>query len=119
MWLPVRGYEGSYEVSDDGRIRSVDRLIIPSSGPSYIMPGIELVRRRQRRGYLRVALSRHSVVKYFLVHRLVAEAFVPPFFGDQVNHRNFAKQENMANNLEWVTNAENVAHAVRGGRYAK
>jgi hypothetical protein len=119
-WLPIDGYDGAYEVSDDGRVRSVDRIIIPAGGgPEYKLRGTELVQKPHRKGYLQVALSKNSVVKYPLVHRLVAAAFVIPVTGPQVNHMDFNKKNNRYKNLEWTSDDGNRQHAIIGGRFRK
>lgn len=111
-WRPIRGYEGRYEVSNVGRVRS-----------SYKRQGFDGVRHLQRRkaGYVKVDLGYKGAKKTFDVHRLVAEAFIPnPANKTDVNHINGDKGDNRVSNLEWATRAENMAHSHevlgRGGR---
>lgn len=115
-WLPVRGYEGLYEVSDLGRVRSLDRIV---SGPRT-WRGRILTPTLNNVGYLGVMLSdgiRGVVLRR--VHRLVLDAFCrPPRPGEQANHRDFNKTNNRLENLEWTTPRENHAHAKAGGRIA-
>ncbi len=62
-------------------------------------------------GYARIVLNDLGNIKSVLVHRMVAEQFIPRMLGkDQVNHKDFNKQNNAVSNLEWVTGAENAAH---------
>lgn len=121
-WLPVRGYEGQYEVSDLGAVRSVDR--VSKRGRHFIrLAGRCLRGTITSHGYVAVSLrnaGQRQVKRY--VHQLVAEAFLTRKAGDEeVNHLNGNKQQNGASNLEWCTRAQNMAHAwdnglVREGR---
>lgn len=107
-WKPVVGYEGVYEASDIGNIRRV-------GSASGTRPGRILKPYLNRYGYMTVALSHHSRVKWFRVHRLVATAFLgePPFPDADVNHKNGSKTDNSISNLEWCTRSENLLHSYR------
>lgn len=103
IWKPVLNYEGLYEVSDLGRVKSVrrDKLMKIST---------------INRGYNDVALSKNGEVKRFLVHRLVAEAFCEKAEDKVVvDHINNNKNDNRAVNLRWISQKENV----RSGRLAR
>lgn len=117
-WRPVKDYEGRYEVSNLGRVRSLDHKaerIINGVHNDIDVKGRLLTPRIIRKGYLRVCLSKHD----YLVHRLVANAFVPnPDNLPQVNHIDEDKTNNRADNLEWVTNKENSDHGTRNERIA-
>lgn len=106
-WRDVPGYEGLYEVSDEGDVRSVRR-----SGASggFMSP-------HNNKGYLRVGLRKNGEAqKKFFVHRLVAEAFLPPVPGKHfVNHKDGDKRNNKPDNLEWCTTSENQKHAYQIG----
>lgn len=105
-WRPVVGWEDSYQVSSLGRVRRIATFRVLS-------PGI-------RSQYLSVALcvSGLSKLKSCTVHRLVAVAFHPGYTpGLEVNHVDGNKLNNRADNLEWVTPADNVRHAVRLGLF--
>lgn len=112
-WRPVPGYEGSYEVSDRGRVRGCDRLVPYNDTGRYkrwrgkiLKPGVE------KWGYQHVTLFSDGKRRLCKVHRLVAEAFLgpcPP--GLQVNHKNRNKSDNRVENLEYVTSLENIRHA--------
>lgn len=99
IWLPVEGYEGLYEVSDFGRVRS---LYNRTCEKRILKTG------RDKDGYLMVNLYKNDKQKTFKVHRLVALAFVPNMFGDDcVNHINEDKTDNRAENLMWCSRKEN------------
>lgn len=104
-WRPVVDYEGLYSVSSHGRVRS-ERNTTRSRKGAIIQPG-------DTHGYRLVALSAPGYArKTWLVHRLVAEAFIglPPCDGAQTNHRDGNRSDNRVENLEWVTPRENREH---------
>lgn len=105
-WLPVVGFEGLYEVSDFGNVRSLGRRIKHSRRPYDRVKygGILALRSNlDRSGYIEVGLVHSTGKKYQKkVHRLVAEAFLPnPFNLPQVNHKDFDVSNNRLENLEW------------------
>lgn len=103
-WKPVKDFP-RYEVSSQGRVRSV------TTSDRGHKPKI-LKLRLQMNGYLRCNLGRNGEVFTMLVHRLVAEAFLPPDAKrPTVNHRDGKKQRNCVENLEWSTLAENNRHS--------
>ena len=111
-WRPVKGFEDRYEVSNDGQIRSLDTVLNCRGTGTRIHKGKILPQRANCRGYITVNLCKDSKMHTKLVHRLVAEAFIPNIFGKpQVNHIDGNKKNNSITNLEWVTNAENAAKA--------
>ena len=116
IWLPIRGYEGLYEVSHLGRVRSVNREMIDSNGFKRTYKGRFLSLSAGANGYENIRLSRDGVGKNHSVHRLVAEAFVAnPEGKAQVNHKDRNPLNNDFTNLEWVTHQENADHAVETG----
>jgi hypothetical protein len=119
-WEPIVGYEGFYEVSNWGRIRSVPRVIftVNRKNASYkrIIKGGLLKLNTKWSGYPRVKLTRNSEYTKHSVHRLVAEAFLPnPDNKPCVNHKNGIRTDNYYHNLEWATYQENSQHAVDTG----
>lgn len=116
VWKDVIGYEGLYEVSNMGRVRSVDRYV--NSGGLGDKDRLSLKKGKilncspTKRGYTRVSLSRESKTNQVMIHRIVALAFLEPIEGkNNVNHINGIKEDNRDCNLEFVNQRENVLHA--------
>jgi hypothetical protein len=107
----------TYEVSDRGRIRSIDRVIdCGRRMGKYLKRGIVLRNTITREGYIITSICKEGIQKFYSVHRLVAEAFIPnPEGKAEVNHIDGNKTNNAINNLEWVTRSENHLHAFRTG----
>ena len=100
-WKDIEGYDGKYQVSDLGNVRSLNW-----KGTSEVRL---LNKRFTNAGYHKVLLSKNGVCKYSLVHRLVAEAFIPNPEGKQtVNHIDEVKTNNNVSNLEWCSLRENI-----------
>lgn len=114
-WRTISEYEGIYEVSSHGNIRSITREV------TQVQCGVEVVRclkgRSMRKidngnGYLYVTLSRDNARKNHYIHRLVAEAFLPKTEGAPViNHKDYNKHNNKVTNLEWCSQLENIRHS--------
>lgn len=103
QWRTIGGFP-EYEVSSYGNVRSKDRIVTRNGRPSRIK-GVKL-KQFYSRGYMRVALynGNRSSRKQFLVHRLVAGAFIPnPLNKEYINHKDENKLNNMVDNLEWCT----------------
>ena len=118
IWKPVAGYEGRYEVSNCGAVRSLDVAVRCRGNGIRVKKGKTLPYRANNRGYLIVNFTKDNVTKQFLVHRVVAEAFVEnPNCKPQVNHIDGDVTNNSSRNLEWVTDNENKKHSsiVTGG----
>lgn len=112
-WKPAIGYEGAYEVSSYGRVRSVRP---PDSNRRT--PIGYIIKPRVNKGYYSVWLWKGGKNKANRVHHLVLEAFCrsrPD--GYQANHINGQKLDNRCSNLEWVTPSQNMQHAIRNGLY--
>jgi len=100
VWKDISGYEGFYQVSNLGRVR---RLTVLKTSHKYDK-------------YLKVDLSKESKVKTFRIHKLVANAFLNKINNDLVvNHKDGNKRNNRLDNLEYVTQSENVKHSLRNG----
>ncbi|WP_399552352.1 NUMOD4 motif-containing HNH endonuclease [uncultured Microbacterium sp.] len=117
IWKPVVGYEGAYEVSDTGQVRSLDRLVTYSDGRIVKYKG-RVIRQKFGHNYMRVGLSLAGRTDSWCVHRLVADAFHEPKPNPQavVRHLNGDHLNNRAENLRWGTAAENSADMVAHGR---
>lgn len=117
QWLPVPGYEGYYEVSDHGRVRSLPRAVQYTGRGTWRLRGRMLTLQSSRKSpYLRVPLSRGGKVVTTLVHRLVLETFVgpcPP--GMECCHNDGNPCNNPVSNLRWDTRTANSLDAVRHG----
>ena len=101
---PIPGYENLYEVSNFGRVSNFRKIL-----KTY----------RINSGYLALKLQKEGTVKSVLIHRLVAEQFVPnPMKKREVNHIDGNKENNCANNLEWVSSSENKSHAHKIGLWS-
>lgn len=113
IWRPVVGYEGLYEVSNTGRVRSLDRY----DSNNHFLKGRILKLCADKDGYLNVGLSLGNKVKKYKVHRLVAEAFIPnPYNLPQVNHRDEDKTNNRVENLEMCNAKYNSNYGSRKDR---
>lgn len=111
VWRPIAGYEGRYEVSNTGQIRSLDVYVMCGIGTRLCKGRIKPIH-PNKRGYCTVNLCKDGRTDRYLVHRLVAEAFVPNTHNKpQVNHIDGDVGNNCAYNLEWVTDNENKAHS--------
>lgn len=108
-WKPIAGYEGIYEVSDQGRVKSL------KFGKEMILKPI-----KETGGYLRVNLFKEGNRKQTNIHRLVAEAFIPnPNNLETVNHKDEVKTNNVVSNLEWMSQRDNNNYGTRNKRAAE
>ena len=111
-WRPVVGYEGLYEVSNTGQVRSLDRFYYRLHKGKVLSPA------KDRYGYLTVTLNCNGKSKTIKIHRLVAQAFIEnPDNLPQVNHKDEDKTNNNVDNLEWCTAKYNVNFGTRQERY--
>lgn len=111
-WKDIKGYEGMYQVSDEGKIRSLDRKVKDATQNRYQnLKGKILKESDNGKGYKLVFLSKNRKRKNKYVHRLVAEAFIPnPDNLKEVNHKDLDKSNNCVRNLEWISNIDNKRH---------
>lgn len=116
IWKDINGYEGYYQISNYGNARSLDRQVGCRWGGLRDYGGKSLLTETTKDGYQRIVFMRDAIKERFLVHRIVAEAFIPnPENKPYVNHIDGDKSNNYFGNLEWCTNSENVLHADRNG----
>lgn len=124
QWKSIEGYEGIYEVSNKGRVRSLTRFHTKKCNGGHLFPikinGRILRPRVTKLGYLNISLSNGA--KYdmttFRLHRLVAKAFIPnPNNLPEVHHIDHNKLNNSVDNLKWVTSKENTRAAINAGKH--
>ena len=117
IWKDIPDYEGSYQVSNMGRVRSVDRVVTFNDGSMRKYKGKVLKPAITHRGYERVVLCIDNGLTNKTVHRLVLETFKPHVnMNDlEVNHMDGNKLNNHLTNLEWLTRRDNMLHAHNTG----
>ena len=104
IWRDIKNYEGIYEVSNLGRIKSISR--------NGTIKENRILKPNKVMGYSQVGLQKYGTRKHKKIHRLVAEAFIPnPENKKEVNHKDGNKANNCVDNLEWVTTSENQLHS--------
>ena len=112
IWKDIKGYEGVYQVSNLGNVKSLSREVKIGKNKRYIGEKV-LTPIKKRNGYYCVNFT-YNERKQYLVHRLVAEAFYGINIDLVVNHKDFNKQNNRLNNLEFCTQKENIYHSCKG-----
>lgn len=132
IWKDIKNYEGYYQVSNFGNVRSVERIVDYSDGIKRLRKGSILKAEKNRNGYLRITLSKSSKVKKVMIHRLVAQAFIPnPDNLPEINHKDENKTNNFVfvnkdgsvdlnkSNLEWCTRLYNMRYGTRLKKLSK
>lgn len=118
IWADVKGYEGFYQVSNCGNVRSLTRTVNRSDGILHTICGRTLVQVHNQDGYSQIHLCKDGNSKTVRVHQLVADAFVPNYMdGYEVNHKDNDRSNNRADNLEWVSHLDNVRYAIDSGNH--
>lgn len=118
QWKPVVGFEGYYEVSSKGNVRSVERDIKRSDGVVTHYDSRLMTLSINTDGYYQVKLSKDHVSRYYGVHRLVAMAFIDnPSDLPEVNHIDAIRTHNDVDNLEWCTHGDNVRYSIQLGNH--
>lgn len=104
IWKDISGFEGLYQISSHGRLKSFHREKC----------GTILKNNNSKGDYIRRVLKKDKVGIHVSIHRIVAQEFIPnPLNKSQVNHKDCDRQNNHVENLEWVTGSENIRHAVK------
>lgn len=118
IWKDIQGYEGLYQISNLGRVKSLEKIIITSNNITKRM--IEkILKPHLHKGYYSVTLRKDNKSKVYTIHRLVAKAFIPnPDNLPQVNHKDENKANNHVDNLEWCTPQYNINYGTHNERQA-
>lgn len=106
-WRDIAGYEGFYQVSNMGRVRSLDRMVKQNGKKDRFCKGVVLRPSLNTSGYYRVSLCRNGIHDH-QIHRLVAAAFIGGNDNTDVDHINFDKKDNRSTNLQYISHIENV-----------
>lgn len=117
IWKDIEGYEGYYQVSNFGRVKCLDTIVKCKSGFVRLKKTKIMKPHITKKGYLQNPLTNESKQKWFLTHRLVAEAFIPnPHNFPCVNHKDEDKTNNNVDNLEWCDHKYNDNYGTRNKR---
>lgn len=117
IWKDIKGYEGLYQVSNLGRVKSVDRMVYRSSTPQRVKGGI-ISQGLLNTGYKVVSLWYKKKRNAFTIHRLVANAFLQVQEGkNEVDHINGIRTDNRVDNLRWCSRKENVNFPIARDKY--
>ena len=120
IWKDYKDYEGLYQASNIGRMRSLDRWVSSKNGSMRFIKGRILKLFNNNQGYLHVVLSKNNKVKAYLVHRIIAETFLPNTDNlPCVNHKDEDKTNNSVENLEWCDAKYNSNYGTRNERMSK
>lgn len=120
IWKPINGYEGYYEISNLGNVKSVKRFYRLKENGKEIEVKEKCINPFISSGYSRVSLTKNGKSKKYSVHRIVAEAFIPnPNNLPLVNHKDETRNNNCVNNLEWCTHSYNINYGTTIERISK
>ena len=112
IWKDIAGFEGLYQVSNMGNVKSLERTVCDNRGYYRTVPERIRKPRNTGKGYLAVNLYKDGKAKNYKIHRLVAQAFLPnPYNLPEVNHIDEDKYNNCVENLEWCTSQYNIEYS--------
>jgi hypothetical protein len=115
IWKSIKNYEGIYEASNLGRIKSLKRVVLNNGSYSGSVTKNELILKQHKNkyGYYVVTLQKNKIRTHKSVHRIIAETFIDNINNyNEVNHKNFDKSDNKIENLEWCNRSQNINHYV-------
>lgn len=119
QWKDIKGYEEKYQISNLGRVKSLKRTQSNNGGKQQVNEKIKSTRIKNS-GYEITDLYKDRKQKTFMIHRLVAQAFIPnPNNKEQVNYIDGNKSNNCVDNLEWTIQSENIIHSYKSIREDK
>lgn len=120
IWKDIEGYEGLYQVSNTGKVKSLERTVWVNRGYYRTVQERIVKLSKISSGYLQVQLHKEGERKHYLVHRLVATAFIENTKGyTEVNHRDENKQNNCVENLEWCSRSYNSNYGTKNKRISE
>lgn len=116
IWKDIPEYEGLYQISNLGRVKSLKRKIIRQH--NRVLPLKEKILKEQNmKGYKFIRLSKNNITKQYFIHRLVAINFIKnPFNYNEINHKDENKSNNKFNNLEWCSHKYNINYGTGNAR---
>ena len=116
IWKDIQGYEGFYQVSNLGKVKSLKRIVKHNKGGNQNIKEKILKQSLTGSGYLTIVLSKNGIKERFLTHRLVCQSFLNNDLTKRtVNHKDCNKLNNELTNLEWMTDSENQIHSLENG----
>jgi hypothetical protein len=115
IWKDIPWYDWHYQVSSIGRVKSLERTVLRKDGKLHYYSKWRILRcSLDKDWYIKCTLTINSIKKSYFAHRIVITAFIPnPENKSTVNHKNWIRNDNRLENLEWATVSENALHAFR------